>query len=133
MLTEAACRLGKGLIPFVAGVILLGAYHVSYADELPVAPVDVPESYVEPTPAEIHESFPERPCSSCHNPANKEVESKWPSHFVTNKECGSCHYTQRWIPLTIYTHIGARYRLSPGQDSQNCQACHTTNSQFMTK
>ena len=133
MLAETAYQYSKSLVRLVASMVLVGICCVCYADETQVMPVEVPDSVLDPTPAEIHENFPERPCSSCHSPANKEVESKWPSHFVTNKECGSFHYTQRWVPLTIYSHIGARYRLPPGQDPQECQVCHVTNSQFMTK
>lgn len=97
-----------------------------------IAPVEVPDGLqVEPpSTAEIHESFPDRPCSSCHSPINREVESKLPSHFVTNKECGDCHYTQRWIPLKIYSHIGARYRRPNDADPQECKTCHTANNQF---
>ena len=100
-----------------------------------IAPVEVPDglSVEPPSTAEIHESFPDRPCSSCHSPINKDVESKWPSHFVTNKECGDCHYTQRWIPLKIYSHMAARYRRSNDVDPQECKSCHTSNSQFLAK
>jgi len=102
-----------------------------------VGPVDVPEQKVEtPRPAEIHENIQDTPCSSCHAPMNPDIESKLPSHFVTNKECGTCHYTQRWIPLRIYTHINARYAGSLRKndaDPQDCTACHITNNQFMAK
>ena len=115
--------------------MLAGAQVNVYAeDRVEVPAVDVPEpSPGELRPAEIHENSPEKPCSSCHSPINKDIESKLPNHFVTSKECDSCHYTQRWTPLKIYSHINARYRRKPGVDPQDCGSCHISNSQFLAR
>jgi hypothetical protein len=117
-------------------LLLMGSFPVfSVAQErFEIKPIEVPEPAIaEPNPAEIHENSQDKPCSSCHAPINREIESKLPSHFVTNKECGECHYTQRWIPLRIYSHTSARYRRPMDTDPQECLACHMSNSQFLAQ
>ncbi len=119
----------------LAFLLLMGSI-VSMAAELPDlnAPVEIPDSLImDPSPGLIHENNLESPCSSCHNQINRDIEYKLPNHFVTNMDCGSCHYTQRWIPLRIYSHINARYRRPGNFDPQDCTVCHVTNSQFMSK
>lgn len=97
-----------------------------------VPPVDVPEQMViQPTPAEIHEDFPDRTCGSCHTQSNQEAEPKPLNHFLTTKDCGQCHFNKNWIPLRLYSHLTGKYR--PNATPQECLSCHTSNSEFFAK
>lgn len=104
----------------------------SKGKQVDVPAVDVPEKMVvQPTPAEIHEDFPDRSCASCHTPSNQEAESKPLNHFLTAKDCDKCHFSKSWIPLRLYSHLSARYR--PNSDPQNCSSCHMSNSEFLAR
>lgn len=91
-------------------------------------PVGIQEEFV-PTPEQIHQDVPiEQKCSSCHTEANQDIESKAINHFMTQRDCNVCHLNKSWIPLKIYRHLSGRYR--PNSTPQECDSCHTTNSEF---
>jgi len=97
-----------------------------------VDPVDVPEKMVvQPTTEEIHEESITRACSSCHNQGDLEAEPKPLNHFLTTKDCGTCHFNKSWVPLRLYSHLSGKYR--PNSTPQDCQSCHASNSEFLAR
>jgi hypothetical protein len=103
-----------------------------------VPPVDVPEkTVIQPTSAEIHaEAPPEQTCSSCHGANALDAERKPLTHFLTTKDCGTCHFNKSWVPLRNYTHTNGKYsgmqRDNPDISPQDCIECHTTNIEYQT-
>jgi hypothetical protein len=112
---------------------LISAFSSIAAENIKAPSVDVPEKKVfQPTPEDIHQDAPpDQPCSSCHNPASLDAEYKWPSHFLTTKECDKCHLNKSWIPLRMYSHLSGKYR--PNATPQECDSCHTSNSEFLAR
>jgi len=100
-----------------------------------VSPVDVPEKIVvQPTSAEIHmDAPPDQTCTSCHGPNSVDAESKPLTHFLTTKDCGTCHFNKSWIPLRIYNHLSGRYHPKPDVSPTDCAECHVTNTEFQAK
>lgn len=97
-----------------------------------VDPVDVPEKMViQPTPEEIHAESMTRTCGSCHIQGDLEAEPKPLNHFLTTKDCGACHFSKSWVPLRFYSHLTGKYR--PNATPQDCQSCHTSNSEFLAR
>lgn len=119
------------------------ANHAVAADakgkRIDVAPVDVPEKIVvQPTSAEIHEDAPPgQTCTSCHGPNALDAETKPLTHFLTTKDCGTCHFNKSWVPLRNYTHLNGKYpgmiRAKPDVDSTDCAGCHVTNTEFQAR
>lgn len=115
----------------------------SKGKRIDVAPVDVPEkAVVQPTPEEIHaDSAPGQTCNSCHGPNSQDAEKKPLNHFLTTKDCGTCHFNKSWFSLRIYTHTNGRYqamlrnptRPNPNPDPQDCANCHFSNNEFLAK
>jgi hypothetical protein len=101
--------------------------------DIVVPNVDVPEQIlVQPTPDIIHQEAPiDQPCSACHNPSSLEAEYKYPNHFLTTKECDKCHLNKSWVPLRVYQHLSGKYR--PNSIPQECDSCHTSNSEFLAR
>ncbi len=101
-----------------------------------VSPVDVPEKVViQPTPAEIHEDAePGQTCTSCHGANSLDAEKKPLNHFLTTKDCGTCHFNKSWVPLRNYNHMNGRYPSMQRDHSeilpQDCNECHITNTEF---
>jgi hypothetical protein len=134
----------KSLKMLMCIVVLALATHVAMAGDgkgksVDVAPVDVPEKIViQPTSAEIHEDAPpDQKCGSCHGPSSVDAEKKPLNHFVTTKDCGTCHFNKSWVPLRMYTHQSGRYqsvlRTKPDADIQDCASCHFSNNEFMAR
>lgn len=104
-----------------------------------VEPVDVPEKIVvQPTPAEIHEDAPPgQTCVSCHGPNSLDAETKFLTHFLTTKDCGTCHFNKSWVPLRNYNHLNGKYpgmlRAKPDVDPQDCKSCHISNTEFLAR
>jgi hypothetical protein len=102
--------------------------------QVDVPPVDVPETMiVPPTSKEIHDDFPERSCASCHSGSETDALQKPMNHFLTTRDCVACHLTQTFLPLRLYRHRSPKYKPEPGQSSQDCNLCHTSNSEFFAK
>ncbi len=100
--------------------------------QVDVPPVDVPEkAVIQPTPEEIHEESITRACGSCHIQGDLEAEPKPLNHFLTTKDCGACHLSKSWIPLRFYSHLTGKYRANA--TPQDCQSCHTSNSEFLAR
>lgn len=104
-----------------------------------VAPVDVPEKIViQPTSAEIHaDAEPGQTCTSCHGPNSLDAEKKPLTHFLTTKDCGTCHFNKSWVPIRHYTHLNGKYsgmlRSKPDVDPQECNSCHVSNTEFLAR
>lgn len=130
----------KTLKTAIGVILLLGVMNTAIAADpkekrIDVGPVDVPEKVViQPTPDEIHRDAPvDQKCSSCHGPNSLDAETKPLTHFLTTKDCGTCHFNKSWIPLRIYTHLSARYRPNSDVDPTDCAGCHTTNTEFQAR
>ena len=104
-----------------------------------VSPVDVPEKIVvQPTSAEIHnDAPPDQTCASCHGPNSRDAETKPLTHFLTTKDCGTCHFNKSWIPLRNFTHMSGKYpgmlRAKPDTDPLDCKSCHISNNEFLAR
>lgn len=121
-------------------LLAAASYHVVAADaegkRIDIDPVDVPEKVViQPTPAEIHmDAPPDQKCSSCHGPNSLDAEPKPLTHFLTTRDCGTCHFNKSWVPLRIYTHMNGKYscvvRAKPDVSPDDCAGCHVGNTEF---
>ena len=137
----------KTLRVLLCGLFLCVAAGAMAADakekRIDVNPVDVPEKVViQPTPAEIHEgSEPGQACQSCHGANSLDAEKKPMNHFMTTRDCGTCHFNKSWVPIRNYTHMNGRYqamlrdtrRPEPVTDPQDCANCHFSNNEFLAR
>ena len=137
----AQMKMIRSLLLFAAIAGLLfsmaaGAAQDAKSDsQVDVPSVDVPEKMVvPPTSKEIHDDFPERSCQSCHSGIESGALQKPLNHFVTTtRDCGACHLSQTFLPLRLYRHRSPKYKADPARPPQDCNLCHTSNSEFYAK
>lgn len=102
--------------------------------QVDVPSVDVPETMiVPPTSKEIHDDYPERSCQSCHSGSEAGALQKTLNHFLTTRDCVACHLSQTFLPLRMYLHRSPKYKSDPARPLQDCNLCHTSNSEFYAK
>lgn len=101
-----------------------------------VNPVDVPEKILlNPTPEEIHaDAPPDQRCDACHKQGSLDAEPKPTNHFLTTKDCGTCHFNKSWVPLRNYSHMSGKYsclvRVKPDVSPDDCKGCHIGNIEY---
>lgn len=134
----------KSLKIWLSVVLFALSTHVALAADakdkrIDVDPVDVPEKVViQPTSAEIHQDAePGQTCTSCHGQNSLDAEKKPLTHFLTTKDCGTCHFNKSWVPIRNYTHMNGKYsgmlRTKPDVDPQECNSCHISNTEFQAR
>ena len=79
-------------------------------------------------------------CTSCHGQSG--ATGKPADHMATSGNCGGCHTTRAWLPVTNIDHtqvLGTCWSCHAGTIAQgkpkshipsgnNCETCHTTNA-----
>lgn len=133
-------KLGRWTCVLLLSMASIVTYAADAKDKkIDVDKVDVPEKVViQPTSAEIHEDAePGQTCTSCHGPNSLDAEKKPLTHFLTTKDCGTCHFNKSWVPIRNYTHMNGKYsgmlRTKPDIDPMECNSCHISNTEFQAR